>query len=48
MDVICYANLQTLNVSDGWPKIDYKHTRDTIYTHFWGITDNMYGFGRPF
>ena len=24
------------------------NTRDTIYTHFWGITDNIYGFGRPF
>ena len=28
--------------------MDYKHTCDTIYTHFWGITDNMYGFGRLF
>ena len=26
----------------------YKHTCDTIYTHFEGITDNIYGFGRPF
>ena len=26
----------------------YKHTRDTIYTHFQGITDNIYGFGRLF
>ena len=26
--------------------MDYKHTCDTIYTHFWGITDNIYGFGR--
>ena len=35
-----------LNVSD-----DLKcttNTRDTIYTHFEGITDNIYGFGRPF
>ena len=28
--------------------MDYKHACDTIYTHFWGITDNIYGFGRPF
>ena len=26
----------------------YKHTYDTIYTHFQGITDNIYGFGRLF
>ena len=26
----------------------YKHTFDTIYTHFQGITHNIYGFGRPF
>ena len=26
----------------------YKHTYDTIYTHFQGITNNIYGFGRPF
>ena len=26
----------------------YKHTCDTIYTHFQGITNNIYGFGRPF
>ena len=32
-----------LNVSD-----DYKHTCDTIFTHFQGITNNIYGFGRPF
>ena len=24
------------------------HTRDTIYTHFYRITDNIYNFGRPF
>ena len=30
MDVNC---LQTLNVSDDL-KMDYKHTCDTIYTHF--------------
>ena len=29
------------------PKIDYKHTLH-IYTHFWGITDNIHDFGRPF
>ena len=28
--------------------MDYKRTSDTIYTHFWGITDNIYGFGRLF
>ena len=28
--------------------MDYKHTFDTIYTHFQGITNNIYGFGRPF
>ena len=28
--------------------MDYKHTCDTIYTHYQGITNNMYGFGRPF
>ena len=27
---------------------DLKHIYDTIYTHFQGITDNIYGFGRPF
>ena len=35
-----------LNVSD-----DLKwttNTRDTIFTHFQGITNNIYGFGRPF
>ena len=26
----------------------YKHTCDTIFTHFQGITNNIYGFGRPF
>ena len=24
------------------------NTYDTIYTHFQGITNNIYGFGRPF
>ena len=30
--------------------MDYKHTCDTISTHFQGITNinNIYGFGRPF
>ena len=35
-----------LNVSD-----DLKwttNTRDTIFTHFQGMTNNIYGFGRPF
>ena len=31
-----------------WPEMDYKHTCDTIFTHFPGITNNIYGFGRPF
>ena len=26
---------------------DLKHTFDTIYTHFQGITNNIYAFGRP-
>ena len=26
--------------------MDYKHTCDTIFTHFQGITNNIYGFGR--
>ena len=26
----------------------YKHTCDAIYTHFWGITYDIYCFGRPF
>ena len=28
--------------------MDYRHTCDIIYTHFQGITNNIYGFGRPF
>ena len=28
--------------------MDYKHTCDTIFTHFQGITNNIYGFGRHF
>ena len=28
--------------------MDYKHTCDTIYTHFQGITNNIYDFGRLF
>ena len=28
--------------------MDYKHTYDTIYTHFWSTTDNIYGFGKLF
>ena len=31
-----------------WPEMGYKHTFDTIYTHFQGITNNIYDFGRPF
>ena len=31
-----------------WPEMDYKHTCDTIFTHFQGITNNICGFGRPF
>ena len=35
-----------LNVSDNlkWT----TNTRDTIFTHFQGIPNNIYGFGRPF
>ena len=28
--------------------MDYKHTCDTIFTHFQGMTNNIYGFGRLF
>ena len=28
--------------------MDYKHTCDTILSHFQGITNYIYGFGRPF
>ena len=28
--------------------MDYKHTCDTIFTHFQSITNNIYGFGRLF
>ena len=27
--------------------MDYKHTCDTIYTHFQGISNNIYGFFAP-
>ena len=37
-----------LNVSKGCPEMDYKHTCDTIFTHFQGITNNIYVFGRLF
>ena len=30
------------------PEMDYKHTCDTIFTHFQGITNNIYDFVRPF
>ena len=30
------------------PEMDYKHSCDTIFAHFQGITNNIYGFGRPF
>ena len=29
-------------------EMDYKHTCDTIFTHFQGITNNIYGLGRLF
>ena len=35
-----------LNVSDDLKST--TNTRDTIFTHFQGITNNIYGFGRPF
>ena len=28
--------------------MDYKHTCDTIFTRFQGITNHIYGFGKPF
>ena len=31
-----------------WTEMDYKHTCDTIITHFQCITNNIYGFGIPF
>ena len=31
-----------------WPEMGYKHTYDTICTHFQGITSNLYDFWRPF
>ena len=30
-----------------WLEMNYRHTCDTIYTHFWGITDNIYDCRRP-
>ena len=30
------------------PEMGYKHTFDTIYTHFQGITNSIYAFGRLF
>ena len=47
MDVNCSASLQTLKCV-WWPEMDYRHTCDTIFTHFQGITNNTYGFGRRF
>jgi len=35
----------TRQASSLWPEINNKHTRDT---HFQGITDNIYDFGRLF
>ena len=47
MDVNCFKLVYKLsNVPD-----DLKwatNTHDTIYTHFQGITNNIYGFGSPF
>ena len=37
-----------LNVSDDLKWTSYKHTCDTIFTHFQGLTNNIYGFGRLF
>ena len=37
-----------LNVSDDLKWKKFKHTRDTIFTHFQGITNNIYGLGRFF
>ena len=41
------ASLQTFKCV-WWPEMDYKHTCDTIFTHFQGITNNIYGFGSLF
>ena len=37
-----------LNVSDYLKWTTYEHTCDTIFTHFQGITSNIYGSGRNF
>ena len=47
VDVNCSASLQTFKCV-WWPEMDYKHTCDTIFTHFHGITNNIYGFQRLF
>ena len=51
MDVnsLAYVSLQTFKCV-WWPEMGYKHTYDTIYTHFQGISNinNIYGFGRIF
>ena len=48
MDVNCYCLLSqfTIFTVSYDLKKDYKHTCDTIYTHFQGITNNIYGFVR--
>ena len=46
MDVNCKLVYKLSNVSDDL-KWATKHTYDTIYTHFQGITNNIYGCGRP-
>ena len=35
------------NVLDDLPGMGYKHTYDSIYTNFQGVTNNLCGFGRP-
>ena len=39
---------KTFKLMYSLPEKVYKHTCDTIYAHFQGITNNIYGFGRPF
>ena len=36
------------NVSDDLKWTTNTYTYDTIFTNFQGITNNIYGFGRPF
>ena len=47
VDVNCFNKSQFINFKCIFShEKDYKHTCDTIYAHFQGITNNMYAFGR--